>query len=237
MAAANDLAQSAYDAGFRGNDLVTITAIGLAEGGTPQSTLDRRASTGEYSVGPWQINLSAWGSMITEVAARSYSGAAQLAHYIVYQSGQGFEAWSTYSNGDYTAHTAEAQNAVVALGKADAFSGGSAASSGGGSTTNIDFTSGAEAALAGPFAGLFKSIPGLLTSNPLGALGAGVGSISATFRDLFDALTSAKTWWRIGFTVVGFGLISGGIVIYFFAPRSADEARNDVALAAKAGAA
>lgn len=232
MSAADDLARSAYNAGFRGQDLITIVAIGLAEGGYPGSTNDARASTGEYSVGPWQINLSAWGQLITEAAARAYETAAKFAYYIAYDSGQGFGAWSVYTQGQYRTQVASAQNAVMALGKPDALLGGTNASSGGGGGgSNISF--GPELDLPNSVLGrVFDLIPG----NPLGGVAAAIAAIAAPFQyigDFFRVLLKAQTWWRIGFTLVGVALIAGGIILYFFAPRSRADVQQTAMAAAK----
>ncbi|MCC7254256.1 hypothetical protein [Hyphomicrobium sp.] len=233
MSAADDLARAAYNAGFRGNDLVTIVAIGLAEGGFPGSTNDARATTGEYSVGPWQINLAAWGQKITETAARAYDSAAKFVYYIAYESGQGFGAWSVYTGGQYRSQIAAAQNAVVSLGRPDALTGGIGASTGGGGGSNISF--GPEFDLPNSILGrVFDLIPG----NPLGGVAAALAGIAQPFQfigQFFEVLLNGRTWWRIGFTLLGVSLIAGGILIYVFAPRSREEAQGMAARAATAG--
>jgi len=88
----------------------TFAAIASAESGLDYRVINDTPSTGDYSVGLWQINY--YGSLYAG-RAKDYGTPQQLveggltrqfyAAMGVYH-GQGFGAWSTYNNGAYRAY-------------------------------------------------------------------------------------------------------------------------------------
>lgn len=98
-----EVARYAGEAGFRGSDIVTATAIAFGEsGGNPAAVnhnTDKHRST---DFGLWQIN-NYWNPEI--LASGSWSNPADNARmaYAVYRE-QGFKAWYAYTNGSYLAH-------------------------------------------------------------------------------------------------------------------------------------
>ena len=92
------LAASLRRAGFNEEATRVMVAIALAEsGGDTNATAN---TTREYSVGPWQINLHAHGSWVTESCARDPDCAARAA-YAISESGTKFTPWSVFTNRMY----------------------------------------------------------------------------------------------------------------------------------------
>lgn len=199
------IAQAAYNAGFRGKDLVTAIAIALAEGGSSSSTNNTlypslpgykppaAGAQPEYSVGPWQINLLAHPD-ITEVAARNPQGAANYAYGLA-TSGNGFSNWSQYSNGAYQQFLNQAKIATGGL-PSDALSGSSAKPAIYASTTPSPSTTASEAADA--------------AKAKLASLAPWADSVTHILSDLRDT-----HWWaKSGITVAAVALIAAGLLIY-----------------------
>jgi len=116
-----DVAQFAYNAGFRGQALVIATAIAMAEsGGRAAAMGDTGIETGTWgpSVGLWQIR---------SVKAQTGKGGArdqqinvdpgQNAQHAFAISGGGknFGPWSTYGNGAYSKFLNVAQQAAQGI--------------------------------------------------------------------------------------------------------------------------
>lgn len=95
--------------GFRGNGLVTILAIALAESGlNPAATNTSNNTPPSEDRGILQIN-SYWHPEVSDACA--FDPACAFAQgFRISSSGSNFTPWSTYTNGDYQAHIA----AVVA---------------------------------------------------------------------------------------------------------------------------
>ena len=98
-------AQVAYQAGFRGQALVDAVAISMAEGDNGE--INNNPSTGDYSVGPWQINY--YGGLGAARTAK-YGPASTLANdpqknaaaaFDLSGGGSNFAPWSTYKSGAY----------------------------------------------------------------------------------------------------------------------------------------
>jgi soluble lytic murein transglycosylase-like protein len=111
------IAEYARNAGFQGIDLVTATAIALAESsGNPKAYNPEKAAgapEGKGSYGLWQIYLH---------AHPEYEGIdlfdpqlnANAAFEIFRDGGNSFRAWSTFQNGAYQSHVTAATNQVNA---------------------------------------------------------------------------------------------------------------------------
>lgn len=93
--------------GMSHGDANVMAAIGEAESTLDLSVINDTPSTGDYSVGIWQINY--YGDLYAE-RAREFGTPGQLvrhgltaqayAAYTVWRQ-QGFNAWSTYKSGAY----------------------------------------------------------------------------------------------------------------------------------------
>lgn len=106
--------QQAYDAllalGFSKGDANVLAAIAGAESTYDLAVINDTPSTGDYSVGAWQINYydGLYAGRVAEdgtpkhLAQSSVSVQAKAARNV--WSSQGFGAWSTYKNGAYQAY-------------------------------------------------------------------------------------------------------------------------------------
>ncbi len=121
-------ARAAYQAGFRGNQLVTAVAIALAESNGNPTAHNPRPPDDSY--GLWQINyydsLRAARTALfgpPEGLYDPYKNAQ--AAYKISGGGKSFNPWTTYTSGKYRTYMDQAQTAVVAAG-----AGGSVGSTG-----------------------------------------------------------------------------------------------------------
>ncbi|MCO1576250.1 transglycosylase SLT domain-containing protein [Crossiella sp. SN42] len=105
-----EIAQLAWDAGFRGDMLNTAVAVALAESsGRTDAIGDVALETGKWgpSVGLWQIrSLNPGHGTAREQAQRDETAnldpATNAANaYAISGNGTSFRQWSTYTNGDY----------------------------------------------------------------------------------------------------------------------------------------
>ncbi len=114
------IAQHAYDAGFRGRSLTTAVAVALAESsGDPHS---HNAVPPDNSYGLWQVNML--GALGPERrAAFHLKSDAELfdpavnarAAWSISSHGSSFRPWSTYTNGMYRDHLGAARKAAQAV--------------------------------------------------------------------------------------------------------------------------
>jgi hypothetical protein len=103
----DDAVNAARVAGFGPNGGKVAAAIATAESSRDLTVINDTPSTGDYSVGAWQINY--YGSLYAgraaafgtprHLIASGILGQARAA-WRIYQ-GQGWSAWSTYSSGAY----------------------------------------------------------------------------------------------------------------------------------------
>jgi Lysozyme like domain/Carbohydrate-binding module family 5/12 len=114
------VAQLAQQAGFTGNDWVTSVAVAEAEssGWTHARLIDTDCSVDR---GLWQIN-SFWHGEVSDACAFDPACNAQGAHTI--WANGGWTQWTTFTNGAYQAHLAEAQAAVNQVGGGGGGGGG-----------------------------------------------------------------------------------------------------------------
>ena len=114
------IAQYAYNAGFRGDSLNTAVAVALAEShGNPSNIGDVGLQNGTWgpSVGLWQIrSLNPGHGTAAEQALRNQQDnldpATNAQHaYAISQQGTNFGPWSTYTNGAYRQYTDRARTA------------------------------------------------------------------------------------------------------------------------------
>ncbi|MER7016061.1 type VII secretion target [Saccharopolyspora sp. NPDC000359] len=132
---AEQIAQHAYDAGFRGKNLSTAVAVAMAESdGNPRSHND---TPPDDSYGLWQINmLGDLGPARREQFDLGSDkdlldpGENAKAAYEIANGGKDFGPWSTYTNGAYKKHLDEAEKAAKKVGQGSG--GGSGGGQGGG---------------------------------------------------------------------------------------------------------
>ena len=200
--AALQLASSATRAGFSRDDLPIIVAIGLVEGPYEHSTNDRISTTGEYSVGPWQINLGAGGhgGQITEAEARDYDKAARYAKRLVdadrARGGTGFTDWAGFTSGNY-------HNAIPEAYQVLGMSGGQGAAD-----ALREHYSGAN---LGPAQGPVYAAGGAVVS-------AGKALVPDWAESAAKALAhvvSGSFWVNIGLTALAVALLVAGFALYF----------------------
>jgi len=114
------IAQDAYNAGFRGTALVNAVAIALAESGgnsaeyNPETAAGTASGQGSY--GLWQIYLTAHPQYSASSLVDPQSNAT--AAYAVSSGGTNFSPWTAYNTGAYTGYLSQAQAAVTGLGQA-----------------------------------------------------------------------------------------------------------------------
>ena len=95
------IAQSAYNAGFRGQSLVTAIAVAIGESHGNTTAL---ADKGEFSVGLWQINVHGYlGDRLKKLGFSSWTDLYDpdknaRAAYMVSNGGKKFGAWSIYKH-------------------------------------------------------------------------------------------------------------------------------------------
>ena len=110
------VAQAAYNAGFRGDDLITMVAIAGAEGGYDDPGIrNLNYGTGDDSWGHWQINVldGANPQYRGDPRLTTTAGNAQLARTLWDSSG--FKPWSAWKNGLHQQYMGAARTAVQGL--------------------------------------------------------------------------------------------------------------------------
>jgi hypothetical protein len=122
------IAQLAYNAGFRGQGLATAIAITHAESGARTDALNNNAGTGDYSVGLWQINYlpghQTSGNSLYNERTSKYGDPNSLiadpqaqaaAAYDISGHGSNFSPWTTYTSGAYRQYLLGAEGAAAAI--------------------------------------------------------------------------------------------------------------------------
>ncbi|GII21560.1 carbohydrate-binding protein [Planosporangium mesophilum] len=137
------IAQLARDAGFGGNDWVISVAVAEAEsaGWTRARLINTDCSVDR---GLWQIN-SYWHGEVSDSCAFDPPCNARGTHTI--WANGGWTQWTTYNNGAYQSHMAEAQAAVNQVGGGG--SGGGGGGSGGSWQPNTAYTVGQQVTYGG----------------------------------------------------------------------------------------
>jgi uncharacterized protein YgiM (DUF1202 family) len=112
-------AQTGYNAGLRGNPLVTAVAVALAESGCNPSATGYNGPTagcasGSTDRGLWQIN-NCYHPTVSDACAYDPQCNANAA-YSISGGGSNWTPWSTYNNGVYAGYLSAAQAAVNRLG-------------------------------------------------------------------------------------------------------------------------
>lgn len=117
------IAQLAYNAGFRGQALVTAVAVALGEsGGRPDAMGDTTIQTGTWgpSVGLWQVRSikreTGKGSTRDQQANLNPARNARAA-FEISGGGKNFGPWTVFTKGIYRNHLSRAQQAVSKIGQ------------------------------------------------------------------------------------------------------------------------
>lgn len=138
-------AAAARSAGFRGSDLVTITAIAGAESGYDPGSTNLKYP--DHSIGLWQINqLAHKGRFGTDAQLKNPATNARAAYALYRGRGGGFSDWSVYLNGAYRTYLARARAATVASRRG----GGGSSGAGGGSSSSSTAKKAPAKKMAGP---------------------------------------------------------------------------------------
>lgn len=100
-----EMAAALRAAGWEEHLIPTMVAIGLAESGG-RAVICHNCIPGftEYSVGPWQINLHAHGSWVSEACALDVWCAARAALRIYRERGNSFRPWAVWNSGRWREH-------------------------------------------------------------------------------------------------------------------------------------
>lgn len=119
-------ARAAYNAGFRGDDLIVATAIAGAESSYNQAAINRadgRVTKWGPSVGMWQVRTlqqpQDWTGLDRNRDVNVVGGEDNLQNnanfaYEVY-SRSGFREWGAYTNNSYRNYISQAENAVTSM--------------------------------------------------------------------------------------------------------------------------
>jgi Lysozyme like domain len=208
----DQVAAYAYNAGFRGNDLITAVAIAMRESSgnvfalNPVDLFDKPtdvASSGDQSWGLWQINTAPKANP-TIVKDIGYTGAnslltdpyinAQAAYKLYTSNGDTFNAWGAYKGASNTANTDMATaSAAVQTAQAKGY-----------------FDANYQAGLA-PNATLDpgKANPELGSGSPSPIPNNIFGSVTDFLNTIWSALTSRANWLRVG-------LVLGAVILTIF---------------------
>ena len=111
---AQQIAALAAQAGFSGDDLVTATAVALAESSGNSGAVGDLTITPGGSIGLWQVNLKYHPEYTRDQLLDPQTNAN--AAFAIYQAaGNAFTPWSTFKGGQYQAHLDDANAGVAAL--------------------------------------------------------------------------------------------------------------------------
>lgn len=215
-----------------------MAAISLAESGGNTASLNNTASTGDYSVGLWQINY--YGNLYGSRSAR-YGTPAQLAADPLAQAkaavslaagGRGLSNWTTYTSGAYRGYLSGAPPAV--------YGGGLQGSRGARPSAGGDAWSGIlHAGESGLISGVESIAPVGVFGAVWSALGGGGSSIGGALHDIAETfklalwLLQPKNWLRLFEAGFGVALMLFSIYLFGKAATAADD--EDVSLAGIAG--
>lgn len=191
------LAQLAYNNGARGPALVNAVAVAMAEssGHYGPASINNTPATGDYSVGPWQINYygklgperTAAVGPVDTVANDPQANAHAAA--LISDNWTNFAPWSTYKNGAYRRYLTAAEQAAGAVDP----------------TATGPVAAPTDATLLGSYTG---GIPNPIDPGQVaGAAGAALSSASGSIAQL-----AARAALYLLFVAAGLGLIVLGLV-------------------------
>lgn len=212
------LKQAAYNAGFRGHNLVIAVAVSLAENQARDPRAVNVNSNGSVDRGAWQINS------IHGFSGNPYDLQTNaLMAYSVWRS-QGWSAWTVYKNKSFKSRLSEAQRAPIRRNSNNQPAGLLAGiTPGQAPTIDSDDDGGNWVDDLLPGDGL-PDIPGFDVPNPL-SWKDGLGQI-------FDTILSVDFWKRFGLVMLAVAIAVAGIVIMITSNKTA---RQAVELAATKG--
>lgn len=111
----DEMTELCYRAGWRGADLPIAVAISKAESGWNPTRVNDNASTNDYSVGLFQINMLAHSTRFGTEEELKIPERNAAAAFSLYQ-GRRFQPWSVFNNGRYLQYLPEAQAAATRKG-------------------------------------------------------------------------------------------------------------------------
>jgi len=209
----SQLEQLWQQAGGRPSLAPTMAAIALAESSGRTDAVNDNPSTGDYSVGPWQINY--FGDLAAS-RTRRYGSPAQLirdplrdakaAVDLAGATGQGLGNWSTYNSGAYRRYLGGATDAYGSRGTRP----------GAGGVTG--FLGGLAHDVASPFESAWNDTVGA------------IGSVT-DFLKVMAWLVNPLTWLRAVEFLAGFVLMVLGLFYYGSAAAGRSPASKNVPLA------
>ena len=232
-----EIAQVAYQAGFRGLDLVYATAIALAEsgGGDPSAHCLNCAGVSEDSRGLWQINVNAHPQWAND---NLYDPATNAKHAFELYQGRGntFGDWSTWTQGQYRTYigaaTAAASTVIQSILGGPV--GAAVSTSQGGQAGNVVDTGAAAAASAAKQVGIdlppisipgVSDIPGAIQAAGQGAVNAvqqitqpivsGIANLNSLVKFIGDpksATALLMIWSGLGITLLGIILFALSLI-------------------------
>ena len=213
------IAQYAYQAGFRGLGLVEAIAVALAESsGSPTAHCLNCAGVPEDSRGLWQINVNAHPQYAGVNLYDPLTNAK--AAFAVSSGGSNFNPWSTFTNGAYKQYLGVANNVVGLLegAAAGAVSGatGNAAAAGGAVGGAVGGAIGTASATASSIGGDASSIAASIASlaTNIGAIGTNLKTGINDLLGLSQWLGQPNLWLRIVLVPLAAALILLGLVLF-----------------------
>lgn len=223
------LVQVAWNAGWRGTDLITAVAVSLAENHSSDPTAV--GPTQDY--GLWQINQGNFAALNLTAASAMDPQANANAAYQLWKQGGGNAAswahnWTTYTSpvNNYESYLGAAQLAVANLGISSA-----STPSGTGTTSAFqDALNQLDANMRTAFAGAYPGVASLLspggslanlgagiqdTGNSPAAVAVGTGGVAGSaLGDIGDAITAlGADIERSLLLVIGLAIAFGGIYL------------------------
>lgn len=202
------IAGYAQAAGFPPDQIVTATAVALAESGG-ETTATNRNSNGSTDYGLWQIN-TVHGALLNQGDKFNPLDNAKMALTVYARAGNQWTPWSVYKSGIYRAQvntaTLAARNPVPPAGAADAITA---------SDPNAATAPTATVQAASPF-------------DMLGPIGSALGSVTG----ILEKVTSGSLWLRVGAFIIGSCLIVFSLLRLSGADQMAIKAAKTAAKAA-----
>ena len=189
------LAQLAYNAGFRGEGLINAVAVAMAES-SGNSAAYLQDAPGSVDRGLWQIN-SYWHPSVTNAMAYNPAQNAAAA-YQISNGGTNWNPWSTWQNGAAKANLPTATAAVTSLAKSGYKVGLPTGSTKGTSSTSSKTSTKTSSASASATTKILMALNNSLNPN------GGIFNLTGI---------GAAGLFRVGIALFGFALIVIGIII------------------------
>lgn len=225
-----ELKQAAYNAGFRGNDLVIAVAVSLAENPSRDPRAVHVNSNGTVDRGAWQINS------VHKYAGNPYDLQTNANQAYKVFTKQGWRAWSVYRTKKYAAKLTTAQQANTvgnpSTGTSYPLGGGLLPSTA--ATTPAPYPASQGKAQNDPSGGLFGDAADV-AGDVAGGIGDAIGEVAgwtSSLGKLLAHLLDPGFWKRVGAVALGVLILVIGLVILLGGNKTI---RQGVELAATKG--